>query len=106
MRGVLAVLVFALVGLFGAASVGYAAYVVSRDSVGLPATKLRPARTAPAARRTESTGRTTTRAATTSTRTVTSPRGTTTVDDHGGRGRDGDDHSGKGSGGSGKGGDD
>ena len=40
MRSVLTVLAVALVGLFGAASLGYAAYVVSRDQVGLPVTKL------------------------------------------------------------------
>jgi hypothetical protein len=40
MRATLTVIVVALVGLFGAASLGYAAYVVSRDQVGLPVTKL------------------------------------------------------------------
>ena len=40
MRATLTVLAVALVGLFGAASLGYAAYVVSRDQVGLPVTKL------------------------------------------------------------------
>jgi hypothetical protein len=40
MRTALTVLAVALVGLFGAASLGYAAYVVSRDQVGLPVTKL------------------------------------------------------------------
>ena len=33
---ILTVLAIALVGLFGAVSLGYAAYVVSRDQVGLP----------------------------------------------------------------------
>ena len=33
-------LALALLGLFGATSIGYASYVVSRDSVGLPVTKL------------------------------------------------------------------
>ena len=37
----LTLLAVALVGLFGAASLGYAAYVVSRDQVGLPVTKLK-----------------------------------------------------------------
>jgi len=37
----LTVLTVALIGLFGAASLGYAAYVVSRDQVGLPVTKLK-----------------------------------------------------------------
>jgi hypothetical protein len=41
MRATLTVLAIALVGLFGAASLGYAAYVVSRDQVGLPVTKLK-----------------------------------------------------------------
>ena len=41
MRTTLTVLVVALVGLFGAASLGYAAYVVSRDQVGLPVTNLK-----------------------------------------------------------------
>jgi hypothetical protein len=40
MRTTLTVLAIALIGLFGAASLGYAAYVVSRDQVGLPVTKL------------------------------------------------------------------
>ena len=57
MRALLTVIAVALVGLFGAASLGYAAYVVSRDQVGLPVTKLktppgslapRPAKKAPA----------------------------------------------------------
>jgi hypothetical protein len=41
MRATLTVLVIAFVGLFGAVSLGYAAYVVSRDQVGLPVTKLK-----------------------------------------------------------------
>ena len=41
MRTMLTVLTVALIGLFGAASLGYAAYVVSRDQVGLPVTKLK-----------------------------------------------------------------
>jgi hypothetical protein len=41
MRATLTVLAVALIGLFGAASLGYAAYVVSRDQVGLPVTKLK-----------------------------------------------------------------
>jgi uncharacterized membrane protein YgcG len=40
MRQVLAAAVIVLCGLFGAATLGYAAYLVSRDSVGLPVTKL------------------------------------------------------------------
>jgi hypothetical protein len=41
MRATLTVLAVALVGLFGAVSLGYAAYVVSRDQVGLPVTNLK-----------------------------------------------------------------
>jgi hypothetical protein len=41
MRAMLTVIAVALVGLFGAVSLGYAAYVVSRDQVGLPVTKLK-----------------------------------------------------------------
>ena len=41
MRATLTVIAVALVGLFGAVSLGYAAYVVSRDQVGLPVTKLK-----------------------------------------------------------------
>jgi hypothetical protein len=41
MRTTLTGLVVALIGLFGAVSLGYAAYVVSRDQVGLPVTKLK-----------------------------------------------------------------
>lgn len=41
MRATLTLLAVALVGLFGAASLGYAAYVVSRDQVGLPVTNLK-----------------------------------------------------------------
>jgi hypothetical protein len=41
MRTTLTVIAVALVGLFGAVSLGYAAYVVSRDQVGLPVTKLK-----------------------------------------------------------------
>jgi hypothetical protein len=40
MRQVLAATAIVLVGLFGAVTLGYAAYLVSRDSVGLPVTKL------------------------------------------------------------------
>lgn len=40
MRQVLAATAIVLCGLFGAATLGYAAYLVSRDSVGLPVTKL------------------------------------------------------------------
>ncbi|HUK94758.1 MAG TPA: hypothetical protein VLU96_06850 [Gaiellaceae bacterium] len=44
----LANLVLALAGLLCAAGIGAAAYYVSRDSVGLPVTKLQPKGLAPA----------------------------------------------------------
>ena len=78
----------ALVGLLLAAGIGVAAYVVSKDSVGLPVTKLDPKPLAPAVTR----PRTATQATTT--------RVTTTVDDHGGGGGN------SGRGGGGHGGDD
>ena len=83
------VLLLAVAGILVAASVGYAAYLASRESVGLPVTKLEttPRNLAP----------------TTKTRTGSHPTGTTrettTVDDHGGR-------RGRGSGSSGHGGGD
>jgi hypothetical protein len=96
----LVVAVLAVVGLLCAAGMGYAAYVVSRDSVAVPVTRLQPvpkqltpARVKPRAR---------TRTAPTTTRTVAPPPPpTTTVDDHGG----GSGNSGHGGGG-GHGGDD
>jgi uncharacterized membrane protein YgcG len=102
MRTTLTVIAVALVGLFGAASLGYAAYVVSRDQVGLPVTKLKtpPGSLAPTpatkARRQQKT------------KTVVPPPppppSTTTRepgDDHGGRSRGGSGSSGSGSGGHG-----
>lgn len=41
MRSALVLCVIGLLGLFGAASIGYAAYVVSRDTVGVPVTKVK-----------------------------------------------------------------
>jgi hypothetical protein len=100
LRQALAALAIVLSGLFGAATLGYAAYLVSRDSVGLPVTKLDtpPQRLAPVARTTKTPAQP---------RTVANPppppAATTgeSGDDHGGR-------SGKGSGdsGGGHGGDD
>jgi hypothetical protein len=100
MRQALAALAIVLCGLSGAATVGYAAYLVSRDSVGLPVTKLDtpPQRLAPVARTTKTPAKP---------RTVANPPPPPAVstgesgDDHGGR-------SGKGSGdsGGGHGGDD
>ena len=93
----LVVAVLALVGLLCAAGMGYAAYVVSRDSVAVPVTKLQPvpkeltpARVKPRARQPVATTPATTR-------TVAPPPPTTTVDDHGGsrnRGRGGGGHGG------------
>jgi hypothetical protein len=87
----LLVIMLGLAGLLCAAGIGLAAYVVSRDSVAVPVTRLQPrpqsltpARVRPAQPRTT----------TTVTRTNTAP--TTTVDDH--RGRSG---GGSGSGGGG-----
>ena len=95
-----------LVGLLCAASMGVAAYYVSRSSVGLPVTKLRPAPNELAPVRTRPRPQ-----PTTTVTTGTTP--TTTTDDHGGGGGGGggDDHggggnSGHGGGGGGHGGDD
>jgi uncharacterized membrane protein YgcG len=95
MRGKSAVAVLALAGLLLAVSIGVAAYLVSRDSVGLPVTKLqpKPGNLAP----TVSHKRTTTGAT------------TTEQDRQRGRTQTSDDHSGSGSGsghGGGGGGDD
>ena len=76
----LVVVVLALTGLLCAAGIGVAAYVVSRDSVAVPVTRLqpKPSRTlAPA-----TVGKTKTAGTTTPRTTTTRP--TTTVDDHGG----------------------
>jgi hypothetical protein len=92
----LVVAVLALTGLLCAVGIGVAAYLVSRDSVAVPVTRLQPKRSGTL---TPATVKQTTTAAT----TRTTP--TTTVDDHGGNsGRGGDDNSGHG--GSGHGGDD
>ena len=102
MKSVLVVLVVGLLGLFCATSIGYAAYVVSRDSVGLPVTKLKlsPNKLAPVpAKRTTVKRKLKTTSTTTSTRPA--PR-TTTTDDHGVD----DSNSGKGSDNSGHGGGD
>ena len=98
LRSFLIVLGLALLGLLAAASIGYASYLVSRDSVGLPVTKLEdPQELTPGSR-----ARTPQR--TVSTRTSTADdgeRGTTTGEDSRKRG---DDNSGRGSSGSGSGG--
>ena len=98
MKSALVVLAVALLGLFCATSLGYAAYVVSRDSVGLPVTKLKlsPNNLAPVPVK-----RTTVKPKPKTTHTVTTSQ-TTTTDDHGGS----SGNSGKGSDDSGHGGDD
>jgi hypothetical protein len=80
----LVVAALALAGLLCAAGMGLAAYVVSRDSVAVPVTKLQPAPQLTPARvkaRVRTHSRPIEHAATT---TATTP--TTTVDDHGGGG--------------------
>ncbi len=108
-RRVLLIVGLGLLGVLAAASIGYASYLVSRDDVGLPVTKLEQAprdvvpvpgadadpaddehpdgncRRSPGSR--------------------ASSRPTTTGDDNSGRGRGSDDNSGKGSSGSGSGSD-
>ena len=94
----LLVIMLGLAGLLCAAGIGVAAYVVSRDSVAVPVTRLqpRPQSLTPARVRRAQPGTTTT-----VTHTDTAP--TTTVDDHGGRSRGGSgggsDNSGHGGGG-------
>jgi hypothetical protein len=80
MRTRIGLLGLALVGVLVAASLGYAAYLASRDSVGLPVTKLetKPRDLAPTVAHRA-------RPAT----TATSHEGTTTADDHGGGGSSG-----------------
>jgi hypothetical protein len=102
-RRVLITVGLGLLGVLAAASIGYASYLVSRDEVGLPVTKLEkaPRDVVPAQARTQ-TRTTSTQTATVDDRldrSLTSP--TTTGDDSSGRGSGGDDNSGKGSSGSG-----
>jgi hypothetical protein len=97
MRNLLTLVIVGLAGLLGAASIGYAAYVVSRDTVGSPVTKVKlsPNELAPARARPRATARTTA----TTTRATPPPPPATTVepgDDHGGRGGGDDDGSGHG----------
>ncbi len=108
-RRVLLTVGLGLLGVLAAASIGYASYLVSRDEVGLPVTKLEqaPRDVVPAKARTQP--------RTTSTRTSTGDdrstvddrldRGlippTTTGDDNSGSGSGGSDNSGSGSSGSG-----
>jgi uncharacterized membrane protein YgcG len=98
----LLVITLGLAGLLCAAGIGLAAYVVSRDSVAVPVTRLqpRPQSLTPARVRRAKVARP--RTTTTVTRTATAP--TTTADDHGGsRGSGG---GGSGNSGHGGGGDD
>lgn len=102
-RRVLLTVGLGLLGVLAAASIGYASYLVSRDEVGLPVTKLEqaPRDVVPVQARTQTQRTTSTRTATAEDnldKGVTSP--TTTGDDNSGR----SDNSGKGSSGnSGKG---
>jgi hypothetical protein len=98
MRSLITLVIVGFVGLLGAASIGYAAYVVSRDTVGTPVTKVKlsPNELAPVRARPRTTPPPT---ATTTRSTPPPPPATTTVepgDDHGGRGGDDDDSSGRG----------
>jgi hypothetical protein len=92
MRTKPAVALLALAGLLLAVSIGLGAYLASRDSVGLPVTKLDPAPRdlAPTVARER-----------TASRPSTTTRGTTTVEDrHGGSGGN-EGSSGRGGGGGG-----
>jgi hypothetical protein len=91
MRNLLTLVIVGLVGLLGAASIGYAAYMVSRDTVGTPVTKVKltPNELAPVRARPRATPRTT---ATTTRATPPPPPPATTVepgDDHGAGDEDG-----------------
>jgi hypothetical protein len=112
-RRVLLIVALGLLGILAAASIGYASYLVSRDEVGLPVTKLEPAPTqlAPPPARTDTTRTATVEETgpirTTSTGEDRTTTGTETEDNRGrgrGRGRSGGDSSGSGSSGSGSGG--
>ena len=102
-RGVVVALL-AVAGLLCAAGMGYAAYVVSRDSVAVPVTRLqqKPQRQlTPARLRAKPRARVT---STTPATTTVRQAPTTTVDDHGGRSRGGSGSGSGSSGGSGHGG--
>jgi len=100
MRTTLTVIAVALAGLFGAASLGYAAYVVSRDQVGLPVTNLKtPAgKLAPTPAKTTKTPATRKRVVPPPPPPPPPPSTTTREpgDDHGGRSRGGSGNSGGG----------
>jgi uncharacterized membrane protein YgcG len=110
MRGRLLLALLALVGMLVAASIGYAAYLASRDSVGLPVKKLDPAPGSLTPARARAPRAETPPARATATResaTVADDRGGSagaTTDDRSGRGSgSGSGGSGSGSGGSGSG---
>jgi hypothetical protein len=92
----LVVAVLAVIGLLCAAGMGVAAYVVSRGSVAVPATRLQrtpPLNLTPSGVR----ERARPKVSPTTTTTVTvppPPPPPTTTDDHGGRGRSGGGHGG------------
>ena len=94
MRNLLTLVAVGLAGLLGAASIGYAAYVVSRDTVGTPVTKVKlsPNDLAPVRARPRTTPRTTA----TTTRATPPPPPATTVEPGDDHGRGGDDGSGRG----------
>jgi hypothetical protein len=123
LRSLLIVFGLALVGLLAAASIGYASYLVSRDSVGLPVTKLEDPQgltPRPRARARPPTTSTSTSTSTAEDRKREGRRATTGEDrlrepgdDNSGRGSSGSGSgsggsgsSGRGSGGGGRGGDD
>src|SRR5215207_10487 len=98
-RRVLLTVGLGLLGVLAAASIGYASYLVSRDEVGLPVTKLEraPRDVVPVQARTQPQTTTSTRTATAEDdldKRLTAP--TTTGDDNSGRGSGGSDNSGKG----------
>jgi hypothetical protein len=99
----LVVVALGLVGLLCAAGIGVAAYVVSRDAVAVPVTRLQPSpRTLTPARVRARPARAPTTTGATTTLTFTSAPPGTTVDDHGGnRGPDNSGHGGSGHGGGG-----
>jgi hypothetical protein len=79
-------------GILLAAGVGLAASLVARDSVGLPATDLKPARPLAPQRNASTVTKPVQapRTTTTTRSTTTTSAGTTTIDDHGGRSRGGE----------------
>jgi hypothetical protein len=95
MKRRLAILALALLGLLCAAGVGFAAYLVSRDSVAVPVTRLQPTPrdlAPPQTRRKKPPPRTVPAP-------PPAPSPTETGDDHGGRGRGGGSGHGGGGGG-------